>query len=114
MKLAVQPYGYTSQVPALTTEVAGVGEFGSMPGQTSVALGPAEGFALPLVPDLLTCFLKVGVNHLGCAVRSVVAAVADPAPTSSARTATPAAMEVRFMTGRVPVHVPLDTLCVDQ
>jgi hypothetical protein len=64
--LAVQPYGKTSQVPALTTDVAGVGEFGSMPGQTSVAPGPsADGLALPFLPALLTCFLNFGVNQLG-------------------------------------------------
>src|SRR3954447_16225837 len=104
-KLAVQPYGKTSQVPALTTEVVGVGEFGSSPGHTSVAAGSSAGFWTPFTPAASTCALKSGVNHAGCAVRSVVAAVADPAPTSSARIATPAAMEVRFMTGRVPGHV---------
>jgi hypothetical protein len=67
MKLAVQPYGNTSHVPALTTLVDGVGEFGSMPGQTSVVPGPAaaRGFLLPFLPALLTCFLNFGVNQLG-------------------------------------------------
>src|SRR3954453_12573672 len=97
-KLAVQPYGKTSQVPALTTDVAGVGEFGSTPGQTSVAEGPAVGTATPFVPAASTCALKTGVNHAGGEVRRVVAAVADPAPRSSARIATPAARNVRFIT----------------
>jgi hypothetical protein len=62
----VQPYGKTSHVPALTTLVVGVGEFGSMPGQTSVAPGPSAcGVAFPFLPDLLTCFLNLGVNQLG-------------------------------------------------
>src|SRR3954452_25548710 len=100
MKLALQPYGKTSHVPALTTVVAGVGEFGSMPGQTSVAPGPsAAGFGLPFLPDLLTCFLNLVVNQLGWLVLRFGAADAELAltNTSSASTAAPAANAVRFM-----------------
>src|SRR5258708_7689229 len=91
MKFAVHPYGKTSHVPALTTVVAGVGEFGSMPGQTSVVPGPAaRGFALPLEPALFTCFLNVVVNHAGFEVLRVLAADAVVALTLSTRTATTA------------------------
>src|SRR3954468_1116512 len=92
MKLAVQPYGKTSQVPALTTVVAGVGEFGSMPGQTSVAPGPSAcGLGLPFLPLLFTCFLNFVVNQAGLEVLRVLAADAVAVtPTLSASTATTA------------------------
>src|SRR4051795_9026762 len=87
MKFAVQPAGNTSHVPALTTDVAGVGEFGSIPGQMSVAPGPADGFLTPLVPAASTCALNAGVNHAGGDVLSVVAADAVVALMVRARTA---------------------------
>src|SRR4051812_6231097 len=74
-----------------------------MPGQTSVAPGPAaRGFALPFLPDLLTCFLNFGVNQSGGPVLRVDAAVAELAPTGSASTAAPAANAVRFMDDGYP------------
>src|SRR3954469_23032002 len=76
-----------------------------MPGQTSVALGPAAfGGFFPFVPERLTCFLNLGVNHAGCGDLSVFAAVAGPAPTASASTMTPAASAVRFMESAYPAR----------